>query len=139
MSRMSDTAWFMGMAAAAFLSGCASPENNAGADLQGKIASSTAICSGYVRAFGDATSQAASLTCSGAERSYVAYADNIAHRFSRCAFTFEPSSDHKGGGRMTCSNGAAGPLAYDMTDPMNIKVAAMLEDGREMAFSLREE
>jgi hypothetical protein len=40
---------------------------------------------------------------------------------------------------MTCSNGKSGPLTYDMTDPANIKVAATLDDGRTMAFTLRQE
>ena len=40
---------------------------------------------------------------------------------------------------MTCSSGRSGPLSYDMTDPENIKVSATLDDGREMAFTLRQE
>jgi hypothetical protein len=130
------------MAAAMLLSGCASSEKPGvavQASLQKKVASSTATCSGYIRAFGDAPSQPTSLICSGTEQAYVAHADTIAHRFSPCAYTFEPPSNAKGAGRMACSNGNAGPLTYDMTDPANIKVAATLDDGREMAFTLRRE
>jgi len=139
MALMSNAAWLVGAIAAALLAGCSSSQPpNTGADLQQKVASTTAACNGYVRAFGDATSQAASLTCSGTERPYVAYADSIAHRFSPCAFTFEPASGSQGRGQMTCSNGAAGPLTYDMTNPINIIVVATLDDGRQMAFTLRE-
>ncbi|HEY1385396.1 MAG TPA: hypothetical protein VGF43_17355 [Dongiaceae bacterium] len=130
------------MAAAMLLSGCASSENPGArlqAGLQEKVASSTAACSGYIRAFGDAASQPASLTCSGTAQAHVAHADTIAHRFSPCAYTFEPASGGQGSGKMACSNGASGPLTYDMTDPSNIKVAATLDDGREMAFTLRQE
>lgn len=135
MTRVSDTAWLVAVAAAAFLSGCASPEK-AGTDFP--EVSSTAACSGNLRAFGEAPSQAVSLTCSGIEHTYVAYPESIAHRYSRCAYTFE-SSSNTGNGSMTCSNGASGPLSYDMTDPANIKVAATLDDGRAMAFTLRQE
>lgn len=135
MSRMSDAAWLIAVAAAALLSGCASPEK-AGTDFP-KI-SSAAACSGNLRAFGEAASQAVSLTCSGTERAYVAYAESIAHRYSRCSYTFE-SASNTGSGTMTCSNGKSGPLSYDMTDPANIKVSATLDDGREMAFTLRQE
>jgi hypothetical protein len=138
MDRIFHAAWLIGAATAGLLSGCASP-HSAGADLKDKVASSTAACTGYVRAFGDAPTQAASLTCSGTETAYVAHADTIAHRYSRCAFTFEPASSTSGSGTMTCSNGTSGPLTYDMTDPANIKVAATLDDGREMAFTLRQE
>lgn len=142
MTRMPRAGWLTGMAAAMLLSGCASSENPGArqqAGLQEKVASPTASCSGYLRAFGDAPSQPTSLTCSGAAQAYVAHADNIAHRFSPCAFTFEAPSASKGAGRMACSNGASGPLTYDMSDPANIKVAATLDDGREMAFTLRQE
>jgi hypothetical protein len=139
---MSDAAWLTRLAFAVLLSGCASSEKPGAAlqdSLQQKVASSTATCRGYIRAFGDAPSQPTSLTCSGAARAYVAHADNIAHRFSPCAFTFEPASGGQGSGKMACSNGASGPLTYDMTDPANVKVAATLDDGREMAFTLKEE
>jgi hypothetical protein len=59
-------------------------------------------------------------------------------RYSPCSYTFD-SAGTTGGGSMTCSNGATGPLSYDMTDRANIKVAATLNDGREMAFTLRQE
>ena len=135
MTRVSDAAWLVAAAAAAFLNGCASPEK-AGTDLP--AVSSTAACSGNFRAFGEAPSQDVSLTCSGIERQYVAYPERIAHRYSPCSYTFESASG-TGSGSMTCSNGASGPLRYDMTDPANIKVAATLDDGREMAFTLRQE
>ena len=135
MARMSDAAWLMGVVAAAFLSGCGSAKN-AGTDMP--AASSAAACSGNFRPFGEAVSQAVSLTCSGIERNYVAYPESIAHRYSRCAYTFD-SSTSTGSGTMTCSNGRSGPLTYDITDPANIKVAATLDDGREMAFTLRQE
>jgi hypothetical protein len=135
MTRVSDAAWLVALAAAAFLSGCASPEK-AGTDFP--EVSSTAACSGNLRAFGEAPSQTVALTCSGTERIYVAYPERIAHRYSRCAYTFD-SSSNTGSGGMTCSNGASGPLSYDMTDPANIKVAATLDDGREMTFTLRQE
>src|SRR5262245_58978806 len=103
MVRMFHAVCLAGLSAAILLSGCASKEKP-GAALQGslqqKVASSTATCSGFIRAFGDAPSQPTSLNCSGAEHAYVAYADNIAHRFSPCAFTFEPPSASKGTGRM---------------------------------------
>ncbi len=133
MVRKSGIAWIMA-SVAALLAGCASGPNT-GADLQQKAASPTASCSGYLRAFGDVQSQATSLTCNGAERPYVAYADSIAHRFSPCAYSFEAA----GGGQMNCSNGTSGPLTYDMTDAANIKVVASLNDGRQMAFTLRDE
>ena len=135
MARMSDAAWLIAVAVAALLTGCASPEN---AETDFPEVSSTAACSGNLKAFGEAPSQAVSLTCSGIERAYVAYPENIAHRYSRCAYTFE-SASNTGSGTMTCSNGKSGPLTYDMTDPANIKVAATLDDGREMAFTLRQE
>lgn len=137
MARMSGIALIIA-AAAALLAGCASGQNT-GADLQQKAASPTAACNGYLRAFGDDPSQAVSLACNGAERAYVAHADNIAHRFSPCAFTFEPATGGTGTGRMNCSNGAAGPLTYDMTNAAGIKVVADLDDGRQMAFTLRAE
>ncbi|WP_119299544.1 hypothetical protein [Dongia deserti] len=136
MARMSDAAWLMGAVAAALLSGCASSQN-AGTGFP-EVSSTTAVCRGNLRAFGEEPSQAASLSCSGVERRYVAHADSIAHRYSRCAHTFE-SSGSTGSGTMTCSNGRSGPLTYDRTDPANIKVAAILDDGREMAFTLRQE
>jgi hypothetical protein len=135
MARVSIAASLMGQAAAVLLSGCASPEQ-AGTDFP--EVSSAAACSGNLRAFGEASSQAVSLTCSGTERLYVAYAESIAHRYSRCSYTFE-SAGSSGSGRMACSNGTSGPLSYDMTDPANIKVAATLDDGREMTFTLRQE
>ena len=138
MTRIPSAAWLMAAATAALLSGCASPQKP-GADLAQKVASPTAACTGYLRAFGEFPSQPSALTCSGTEHPYVAYADSIAHRYSRCAFTFEPASGLQGTGRMVCSNDASGPLTYDMTDPNNIKVVATLDDGREMAFTLREE
>ncbi len=135
MIRVSDAAWLVAAAAAAFLSGCASPPNT-GAVPQ--AASSTAACSGNFRAFGEAASQNVSLTCSGIARQYVAYPESIAHRYSPCSYTFD-SAGTTGSGSMTCSNGRSGPLSYDMTDPANIKVTATLDDGREMAFTLRQE
>jgi hypothetical protein len=135
MARTSDAAWLIAVTAAALLSGCASSERG-GTDFP--EVSSAAACSGNLRAFGEAASQAVSLTCSGTERQYVAYPDSIAHRYSRCAYTFE-SASNTGSGRMTCSNGRSGPLTYDMTDPANIKVSATLDDGREMVFALRQE
>jgi hypothetical protein len=135
MARKSDAAWLMGMIAAALLSGCASSQN-AGPAVQ--ETSSTAACSGNFRAFGEAPSQAVSLTCSGIERQYVAYPESIAHRYSPCSYTFDSASG-TGSGRMTCSSGRSGPLTYDMTDPANIKVAATLDDGRAMNFTLRQE
>jgi hypothetical protein len=133
MTRISSAAWLIGAAAAALLSGCASP--NAGAP---EASPSPAACSGNFRPFGEAASQNVSLTCSGIARNYVAYPDSIAHRYSSCAYTFDSSSG-TGSGSMTCSNGRSGPLTFDMTDPANIKVAATLDDGREMAFTLRQE
>ncbi len=135
MARISGIAWIMA-SVAALLAGCASGPN-AGADLQQRAASPTASCNGYLRAFGDAQSQATSLTCNGAERPYVAYADSIAHRFSPCAFTLEPATGGTGTGRMNCSNGASGPLTYDMSNTAGIRVMAELDDGRQMAFTLR--
>ena len=134
MARTPIAAYFIAMATAALLSGCASSEK-AAPDFP-KI-SSEAACSGNLRAFGEASSQAVSLTCSGVERAYVAYPDSIAHRYSRCSYTFETASS-QGSGRMACSNGASGPLTYDMTNPINIIVVATLDDGRQMAFTLRE-
>ena len=131
MARMSVAASLMGLAAAALLSGCASSSNTG-------TSSATAACSGSFLAFGEAPSQQVSLTCDGVERHYVAYPDSIAHRYSPCTYTFDSSSS-SGGGKMTCSSGRSGPLSYDMTDPANIKVAATLDDGREMAFTLRQE
>ena len=135
MARMSDAAWLVAVAAAALLSGCASQGNTGTAP---QAASPAAACSGNFRAFGEAASQDVSLTCSGIDRQYVAYPESIAHRYSPCAYTFESASS-TGSGRMTCSNGRSGPLSYDMTDPANIKVSATLDDGRAMAFTLRQE
>lgn len=135
MARMSIAASVIAAAAAAFLSGCASSTNTGTAP---QASSSTAACSGNFRAFGEAPSQAVVLTCSGIERQHVAYPDSIAHRYSPCSYTFD-SAGATGSGRMTCSSGRSGPLSYDMTDPANIKVSATLDDGREMAFSLRQE
>ena len=135
MARMSDAVWLIGMAAAVLLGGCAAPEN-AGPDFP--EISTAAVCSGNLRAFGEAPSQAVSLTCSGIERAYVAHAESVAHRYSRCSYTFE-SSSNTGSGKMACSNGTSGPLTYDMTDPANIKVAATLDDGRQMAFTLQQD
>ena len=131
MARMPIAASLMGLAAAAILSGCAS---------QGKTGTAPAAAagSGSFLAFGEAPSQDVSLTCSGIERPYVAYPESIAHRYSPCSYTFDSASS-TGSGRMTCSSGRSGPLSYDMTDPANIKVSATLDDGREMAFSLRQE
>ncbi|HKP23397.1 MAG TPA: hypothetical protein VJV39_05995 [Dongiaceae bacterium] len=136
MARTSNAAWLIAVATAALLGGCASPEK-AGPDYP-TIASEGAACSGNFRAFGEAASQAVSLTCSGTERQYVAYPDSIAHRYSLCSYTFD-SAGSTGNGTMTCSNGKSGPLTYDMTDPANIKVAATLDDGRAMNFTLRQE
>ena len=135
MTRMSIAACFIAVATAALVSGCASSEK-AGTDFP--EISSSAVCSGNLRAFGETGSQHVSLTCSGIERAYVAYPESIAHRYSRCSYTFESASS-TGSGTMTCSNGRSGPLSYDMTDPANIKVAATLDDGREMNFALRQE
>jgi len=135
MARVSIAAWLMGAAAAALLSGCASQGNTGTAP---QAASPEAACSGSFRPFGEAASQDVSLTCSGIERDYVAYPESIAHRYSGCSYTFESQSS-TGSGAMTCSSGRSGPLTYDMTDPANIKVSATLDDGREMAFTLRDE
>jgi hypothetical protein len=129
MARMSIAGSLMGATAAVLLGGCASSPN-AGTEA--------AACSGSFRPFGEAASQDVSLTCSGIERDYVAYPESIAHRYSGCSYTFESQSS-TGNGTMTCSSGRSGPLSYDMTDPANIKVSATLDDGREMAFSLRQE
>jgi hypothetical protein len=134
MARMSNAVWLIAGAVAALLSGCASQENEGTPPR----AVSQVACSGNFRPFGEAPSQRVSLTCSGIERQYVAYPDSIAHRYSSCAYTFK-SASHFGSGAMTCSNGRSGPLTYDMTDPANVKVAATLDDGREMAFTLRQE
>lgn len=131
MARMFSIASLMG-AVAIVLGGC-SFSSDTGSSIEAQTASSTATCTGQIRAFGDSKTVATSLTCSGTEKPYVAYADNIAHRFSPCAYSFEAG----GSGMMSCSNGAAGPLTYDMTDPANIKVVANLDDGRQMAFTLR--
>jgi hypothetical protein len=131
--RTFDAAWLIAVVSAALVSGCASQKSAAP-----ETSSSPASCSGNFRPFGEAPSQDVSLTCSGIERNYVAYPENIAHRYSSCAYSFE-SSSNTGNGNMTCSNGRSGPLTYDMTDPANIKVAATLDDGREMAFTLRQE
>jgi len=135
MARTSDAACLIAVAAAALLSSCASQGNTGTAP---QAASSTAACSGSFLAFGEAPSQDVSLTCSGVERQYVAYPENIAHRYSPCSYTFDSASG-TGSGRMTCSSGRSGPLSYDMTDPANIKVAATLDDGRKMTFTLRQE
>jgi hypothetical protein len=129
MARLSIAA-LTGAAAAVILSGCASSGTTA--------AGSAAACSGSFLAFGEAPSQEVSLTCDGVERHYVAYPESVAHRYSPCTYTFD-SSGGTGRGRMSCSSGRSGPLTYDMTDPANIKVAATLDDGREMAFTLRQE
>ena len=135
MARMSFAASLMALAAATLLSGCASQGNTGAAPQAG---SPTATCSGNFRPFGEAASQDVSLSCSGIDRLYVAYPESIAHRYSSCAYTFD-SAGSTGSGTMTCSNGRSGPLTYDMTDPANIKVAATLDDGRAMAFTLRQE
>jgi hypothetical protein len=135
MARVSIAASLTGLAAAVLLSGCASSSNTG---TTSPAAASTAACSGDFRPFGEAQSQNVSLTCSDVERQYVAYPENIAHRYSSCSYTFE-SSGSTGSGSMTCSNGRSGPLSYDMTDSENIKVAATLDDGRQMAFALRDE
>jgi hypothetical protein len=140
MTRMSIAASLMAVAAAALLSGCGS-SGSAGTGPQ--AASPTAACSGNFRPFGEAASQGVSLTCSGIERNYVAYPESIAHRYSSCAYTLESTSTSNtgsGSGRMTCSNGRSGPLTYKATkDPASITVVATLDDGREMAFTLRQE
>jgi hypothetical protein len=133
MARMSDATWLMGAAAAVILSGCASSPNTGS-----EVAPSEAACSGSFLAFGEAPSQDVLLTCSGIERQYVAYPESIAHRYSPCSYTFD-SSGSTGSGTMTCSSGRSGPLTYDRTDPANIKVAATLDDGRAMNFTLRQE
>ena len=130
MTRMPIAAALMG-AAAVLLGGCASSSNTG-------AGSPTAACSGSFLAFGEAPSQKVSLTCDGVERQYVAYPDSIAHRYSPCTYTFD-SSGSTGSGQMTCSSGRSGPLKYDMTDRENIKVVATLDDGRQMAFTLRDE
>ena len=135
MARTSDAASLMGIVAAVLLSGCASQGSTGTAP---QAASPTAACSGSFRPFGEAASQDVSLTCSGIERDYVAYPESIAHRYSGCSYTFA-SQGSTGSGTMNCSSGRSGPLSYDMTDPANIKVSATLDDGREMAFSLRQE
>jgi hypothetical protein len=134
MTRKSIVAWLIVSGAAALLSGCASEQTGPAFPA----VSAGAACSGNFRAFGESASQAVSLTCSGTERAYTAYPDSIAHRYSLCSYTFD-SAGGTGSGTMTCSNGKSGPLTYDMTDPANIKVAAMLDDGRQMAFTLRRE
>jgi hypothetical protein len=135
MARTPIVASLIAVAAAALLSGCASQGNTGTAP---QAASPAAACSGNFRAFGEAPSQDVSLTCSGIERNYVAYRESIAHRYSPCSYTFDSASG-TGSGRMTCCNGKSGPLSYDMTDPANVKVSATLDDGREMAFALRQE
>lgn len=120
------------LVAAALVSGCASRENTE-PELQAKLTSPTAVCKGYVAAFGDVPVQASWLNC-GTEKFYVAWATKIADRFAPCAFTFEPPTDAKGVGTMACNNGTTGPLTYDRSDEDNIKVAAKLDDGREMVF-----
>ena len=135
MARMSDAACLIAISAAALLSGCGS-STTAGSAPQ--AASSPAACNGSFRAFGEAPSQAVSLTCSGVERQYVAYPDSISHRYSPCSYTFD-SAGGTGSGMMTCSSSRSGPLTYDMTDSANIKVAATLDDGRAMNFTLRQE
>lgn len=137
MARMFSIASLMG-AVAIVLGGC-SFSSDTGSSIEAQTASSTAACNGQIRAFGDSQTVATTLTCAGSERPYVAYADNIAHRFSPCAYTFEPASGGTGSGQMSCSNGASGPLTYDMTDATNIKVVASLDDGRQMAFTLRDQ
>jgi len=136
MARMTVAAWIIASGAAALLGGCAASEK-AGPSIP-EVSSTAAVCSGSFRAFGEAASQNVSLTCSGTERAYVAYPESIAHRYSPCSYTFD-SAGATGSGTMTCSNGKSGPLTYDRTDPSNIKVTATLDDGRAMAFTLRQE
>lgn len=136
MTRTPLAAYLTAIVAAALLAGCGASEQ-AGPDYP-KMSSADAACSGNFRAFGESASQNVSLTCSGTERAYVAYPDSIAHRYSLCSYTFD-SAGATGSGTMTCSNGKSGPLTYDMADPANIKVAATLDDGRQMAFTLRQE
>ncbi len=133
MARMLGIAWLMG-AAAIVLGGCSlSPDTGSG--MVAQTASSTAICNGEIRAFGDSQTVTTSLTCGDTEKPYIAYADNIAHRFSPCAYSFEAG----GSGMMNCSNGTSGPLTYDMSDAAGIRVVAELDDGRQMAFTLRDQ
>jgi hypothetical protein len=134
MTCKSVAAWPIAVAMAVLLGGCA-PEQIGPAF---PAASAGAACSGNFRAFGESPSQNVSLTCSGIERGYVAYPESIAHRYSPCSYTFD-SAGGTGSGTMTCSNGRSGQLTYDMTDPKHIKVAATLDDGRQMAFTLRQE
>jgi hypothetical protein len=136
MTRKTVAVWLIVSGAAALAGGCASSETAGPA--YPTVSSADAVCSGSFRAFGESASQNVSLTCSGTERAYVAYPDDIAHRYSLCSYTFDSASG-TGSGTMTCSNGKSGPLTYDMTDPANIKVAATLDDGRAMAFTLRQE
>jgi hypothetical protein len=136
MARMPIAACLIAVTAVALLSGCASQGNTQSAAAE--AASPAAACSGNFRPFGEAESQDVSLTCSGIERNYVAYPESIAHRYSSCSYMFD-SAGGTGSGSMTCSNGRSGPLSYDMTDPANIKVAATLDDGRAMAFTLRDD
>jgi hypothetical protein len=118
--------------ACALAAGC---ESGGKATMLAQPAPETAVCTGQIRAFGDSQTVATALTCGGTEKPYVAHADSIAHRFSPCAYSFEAA----GGGQMNCSNGTSGPLTYDMTDPANIRVVASLNDGRQMAFTLRDQ
>ena len=120
--------------ASVLMSGCASRANTE-PDLQAKLTSPTAACRGYVSAFGDFAAQTSWLNC-GSEKFYVAWADKIADRFASCAFTFEPPTEAKGVGMMACNNDTTGPLTYDRSDEDNIKVAAKLDDGREMIFTM---
>src|SRR5262245_17685503 len=117
MSRISDAVWLVGLSATLLLGGCSSSEH--GTDFP--AVTSAGACTGNLRAFGESSSQPVSLTCSGIPRSYVAYPESIAHRYSRCTYTFETAAT-TGNGTMACSNGKSGPLTYDMSDPTNIKV-----------------
>jgi hypothetical protein len=117
------------------VAGCASRENTE-PKLQAKLTSPTAVCRGYVAAFGDIPFQTSWLNC-GTEKFYVAWAEKVTDRFSPCAFAFEPPTDGKGVGTMACNNDSVGPLTYDRTDEDNIKVAAKLDHDREMIFTMR--
>lgn len=119
---------------ASALAGCALRENTE-PELRAKLTSPTAVCRGYVAAFGNIAFQTSWLNC-GMEKFYVAWAEKVTDPYSPCAFTFEPPTDGKGVGTMACDNDSIGPLTYDRTDEDNIKVVATLDHDREMTFTM---
>jgi hypothetical protein len=125
--------------ALALLAGCASTEEKSVA-LTKQLDTAQAECTGrQLTQFESIQFALMEVHCGARRLLFTAWPSTRADPHMVCAFTWGPATDHKGNGRLTCDNGRSGAMAYDRSDPKNIKVETRLDDGGRFDFVLHED